>query len=483
MFIDANNQAHIDVQPLSDCENEVLPQPLPPIHNLPVELLAEIMALSLTPYIGEEGLEISPKATDLLALCQVCSFWRQVASNTPRLWLVQTFPLMTSTRKDCAMSSIWTEIFLDRSAPLLISVSIYPSMYFQRCIELPPMVISAARRWKTSEMVYDTVTGKFDAVALAQIQPGSLINLENLTLKWHNPEVWQGPKLDVFLSAPRLRNVTLEVPHLTNIPPMPWDQLTHLSLRYDAPQVCLDLLVQCRNIVSAEINTEQWRESDSPPHTALAGGITLAHLEEVDIRIRICSTGEHLGPFLRRLRPRSLSSLTLTLQVCDDDEYFISWIAPALVSFLSQAPGVECLQLDNLVFEEMEDIRDILQLTPNLTTFDFSNWPIDDDFFAFLRVSELDGAPLVPKLETLSLGGVGINFEETSFASMMRSRWWSDDEWLALPAPPPVARLKCLKFWDHDVEMGMAPFFSQEVMDTMGLYQSQGLLLTDCNCF
>ncbi|KAJ6486133.1 hypothetical protein C8R47DRAFT_529913 [Mycena vitilis] len=348
------------------------------------------MALSLTPHIGEDGQKISPRAADVLALCQVCSFWRQAASNTPGLWLVESFPLMVSTPK--AMSSFWTEIFLDCSAPLLISVSIYPSLHLQRSIELPPVVISAARRWKTFEMIYDNATGKLDVVALAQIQPGSLINLENLTLKWHSPEIWQGPELDIFLSAPRLRDVTLDVPPLTNIPPMPWDQLTRLSLRYDAPQVCLDLLVQCRNLVSAEINAEQWRESDSPPHTALAGGITLAHLEELDIRIRICSTGEHLGPFLRRLRPPTLSSLTLTLQVRDDADYFIAWIAPALVSFLSQAPGDHGFQTSlpcalqhciQVIWREMRKLSSVF----SWTTLSLRRWRTYGTSYSSRRIS------------------------------------------------------------------------------------------------
>jgi len=75
-----------------------------------------------------------------------------------------------------------------------------------------------------------------------------------------------------------------------------------------------------------------------------------------------------------------------------------------------------------------EDIPLILQHTPNFIDLEFSNSQVDNDFFAALRYSETDAAPLVPKLETFVLYDVGEDFTEESFADMVRSRWWSDDD-------------------------------------------------------
>ncbi|KAJ7665351.1 hypothetical protein DFH06DRAFT_1187072 [Mycena polygramma] len=467
------------VQPLSSPEGEVLPQPAPPIHMIPVELLAEIMALSLTPCIGKQGYEIPSTTADVLVLCRVCSFWRQVASTTPRLWVVQSFPMVQRR----VTSSAGTELFLKRSAQLPISVYVDPPMYCRQHIELPPMVINAAPRWKTFQMLYDGGTAPLDAIALAQIRPGSLIKLEKVVLKWGTPKTWPGPELDVFMSAPRLRDVTLQLPRLTNILPMPWAQLTRLSLSYESPQACLEVLVQCRSLVSAHFKTEQWLESDSP----IGGTGFLGHLEELNIDMHIRSTGEHLGPFLRRLRLPNLKALSLSLHLFPwVDEYFVSWITPALAFFLTRSPNLDRLELNDLYLAEADVVPDILQLTPNLTSFALGNGPVDDDFFDALRYAETDVATLVPKLEKLSLIGVGdsMDFEEASFAQMMRSRWWSDDERLAMPNPPRVARMKCLTFWDEDIQYnGTTTLFTTEMIDTMEAYQSQGLDLSVCNCF
>ncbi|KAJ6501937.1 hypothetical protein C8R45DRAFT_818460, partial [Mycena sanguinolenta] len=48
-----------------------------PIHTLPVELLLEIFELAI-----RAGSHVG----DVLRISQVCSGWRQVAQNTPRLW-------------------------------------------------------------------------------------------------------------------------------------------------------------------------------------------------------------------------------------------------------------------------------------------------------------------------------------------------------------------------------------------------------------
>ncbi|KAJ7665372.1 hypothetical protein DFH06DRAFT_311994 [Mycena polygramma] len=324
----------------------IMAKPSSPISTVPYELLAEIMFLALG-----SGLHLGyvPTPSDVLVLCQVCSFWRQAALNTPRLWTIEVLPSMKGK-----IPSIVTEMFLERSAPLPISVFIDPKRY--RNVDLSP-VIAAAHRWKTLHLTYDP---EFTWSGLAGIPPNSLANLERL---WFRPD---GLELDTFLTASSLRDVTIHVPHMSfQIPLIPWAQLTRLQLLYDSPQPCLDIIVHCASLVSAHIVTKQWFPSDSPDVFPIGTG-SLAHLEELNIEMGIRSTGEHLGPFLRRLRLPALKSLTLLILTPPDlDDYFIEWCTPDLISFLARAPNVCNLELDDCIYAE--DIADVLQKTKNLT--------------------------------------------------------------------------------------------------------------------
>ncbi|KAJ6523568.1 hypothetical protein B0H19DRAFT_649039 [Mycena capillaripes] len=164
-----------------------------------------------------------------------------------------------------------------------------------------------------------------------------------------------------------------------NIIPLPWAQLTRLSVSFDSPQSCLDIPVQCTSLVSSHFITNQWLESDSPDASTLGGTGFLAHLEELDIEMCICCTGEHLGPFLRRLRLPALKSLSLSLHVAlDVEEYLISWATLALIFLLTRSPNLERLKLNYVVFAE--EIPVILQLTPNVVELVFGEIEVDDNF-------------------------------------------------------------------------------------------------------
>ncbi|KAJ6523567.1 hypothetical protein B0H19DRAFT_1276883 [Mycena capillaripes] len=447
---DANNQlARIDAEPFLERA---------PIHGVPYELLAEIMVLALTARVEKnkyrQDCDFTPSVADVLVLCQVCFFWRQVALNTPQLWVGQRLPLTVWTKAGMFVSSIGTKMFLERSAPFPISVRMEPEGS-----TLPPTVISAAHRWKSLDITYKP--GELDTTGLARIPSGSLKTLEKLW--WFKPV---GLELDMFLSAPRLCDVTLHVPGISSdIPPIPWAQLTRLHLLYDSPQPCLDILVHCENLVSAKVVTKQWMGPDSAPVGATG---LLAHLEELNIEMGIRFTEEHLGPFLRELSLPVLKSLTFSLRVLPGvDEYFISSLTPTLMDFLTRSPNLEYLSMDDCVFAE--DVADILRFTPKLITLDLNNTEVNDDFFAALCYSETDATPLAPKLETLSLCDVGESFEEASFTDMIRSRWWSDDELLMMPTLPKVTRLKCATVWNDSEQMPM--YLAPEWREKMDLYR------------
>ncbi|KAJ7016837.1 hypothetical protein C8F04DRAFT_492957 [Mycena alexandri] len=474
----------IQGEPTLDQEHAIASRPLPPIHTLAFELLAEIMVLVLAPPIGPNG-RVEATVRDVQRLCQVCSYWREVAVKTARLWTTTPLPIMTPGW-DWKVAPSPTKMFLERSAPLPIPVRILPVFSTDNnLVEISPMVSNMSDRWRTFKVMcpWDT----FDVASLTRIV--GLNNLECLVLKWTKPESWHGSELTVFVDAPRLRDVTIEVPLATsNILSMPWAQLTRLSLTYDSPQLCLDVLSSCTKLVTAYVNTKQWLESDSPDDSYVARSGLLAHLTELRIHSRIYSTGETLGPFLRRFRLPALKTLDLNVQLSEtDDESFVDRLTPALTFLLAQSPNLYCLRLGNGGWESFyaEDMPDILHYTPNLTELVLSEVEVDDNFFGALRYAGPDTTPLVPKLDTLVLLDVGEFFEEASFGEMIRSRWWSDVERLTMVTPPIVTRLKHIKLWSQDFN-NMADYyegFTAELVDTMRKYCSQGLDSTGSSYF
>ncbi|KAJ7465316.1 hypothetical protein FB451DRAFT_434486 [Mycena latifolia] len=445
----------------------------PSIHTIPYELLAKILIFALTPRADPKygGTKVA-SVDDVLVLCQVCGRWRKVARNTPQLWVADKFPKIVP--KDWKVSFGTTEMFLERSAPLPISINLYPTATKYRTYgpDLPAILdtlSSAAHRWKSFTMY--TADAETDTVALARIPADKLDSLKRLVLTLHNSsnrETWDCPELTVFLPAPRLRDVRIDVRNATsNFLLLPWAQLTRLFLTYDSPQSCLDILVCCSNVVSVDLHTRQWKEEDD---IGITRPVCLAHLEVLAIDMIIWEMGEHLAPFLERFKLPALKSLSLSLGLAlpIDYDWWISWLTPALIPFLMQSPNLERLYTNDCLYPE--DIRDILQHTPSLTKLVFTETSINDDFFAALRYSETE--QLAPKLETVELLNVGSEFEESSIAEMIESRWWPDDEPLA---PAGVARLKRVQLQnEYDPPWN----FSEEFKEKMRAYRSQGLEFT-----
>ncbi|KAJ7705373.1 hypothetical protein B0H17DRAFT_1175257 [Mycena rosella] len=442
-----------------------------PIQAIPYELLAEIMFFALAPRTDGQYMSVSVCVNNVLALCQVCAYWRAVAQNTPRLWTLDSFPILITNGGVGRMATKATEMFLQRSAPLPISIEIVPGLRMCRSYDLPAILdtlIRVAHRWKSFTLASDIPESEL--AALKRIPAGRLDGLDKLELLFRTREMWGGPELDVFSSAPRLRDVTITVWNTSSINlPMPWGQLTQLTLAYDSPQLCLDILGRCPNLVSVRLRTKQWQEED-----VILGAetVSLPHLKTLDITIAIWTMGQHLTPFLHRLKLSALTYLCLSIQLASPEsaDWYISWFAPALIYFLTRAPNLEFLYSNRL---DAEDMPDILQHTPCMTRLSFAESPVYDEFFAALRYSATDPAPLVPGLETLELADVGEDWNESSLLEMIRSRWWSDDELLAMPTPPAVARLKHVLWYSGDF-----PSWTPEFTKTLAAYEVQGLKLT-----
>ncbi|KAK7026158.1 hypothetical protein R3P38DRAFT_3268866 [Favolaschia claudopus] len=468
----ASNNQVLDTEDITGRVQDGPTQPTP-IHGLPYELLADIMHLALLPPRPKKPDDSRSflGSADVMVLCRVCSHWRQIAIQTPQLWVELKFPI-TIYPKDEEMSSLATETFLERSDPLPISVFLYdmPSSDDEIAYLLPTLV-AAAHRWRSLNMLFNSSRGTappaLDHVLASEALHGRLQNLETLSVNY--PNLADG--ITAFLLAPRLREATIQLRHSSShVPILPWAQLARLELQHDSAQVCFDILASCKSLVSARVTTDQWLDDDVP---SFSGTCLLNYLTVLSISVMIRSAGAHVEPFLQHFALPALTSLTLELRLGNpaNDDWFISPILPVLILFLSRSPHIEELCLYDCVFSE--DIEDLLQYTPDLRVLnlDMESTGIFDEFFEALQYnSEADSAPLAPMLEVLDLYNVSYEFSEDSFKKMIYSRWWTDDELGKMTAPPRVARWKRITFRDDQQRP-----FSKEFHEEMRRLSSQGL--------
>jgi hypothetical protein len=94
-----------------------------------------------------------------------------------------------------------------------------------------------------------------------------------------------------------------------------------------------------------------------------------------------------------------------------------------------------------------------------------------DDFIEGALQYTTQTLPLVPRLEVIQLSYADVNFEEDALDAMIQSRWWTDEQLLALPSPPKVARWLHIDIYCGDEEDNV----TGELGAKLEQYRSQGL--------
>ncbi|KAJ7465091.1 hypothetical protein FB451DRAFT_429401 [Mycena latifolia] len=423
-----------------------LRQAIAPVHKLPAELLVEIFRS--VP---------SEEITQILALSQVCAYWRQVAHTTPQLWTQTLHATVDKTPPESYVAG--AKIWLERSAPLPISVYLHARKGADPGA-LIDVLATVAHRWKRATFSLDSLS------LLSCILPNPLGALEYLTL------ICVGDKKShanvvTFLNATRLCSLNLTT-RQTTLPPMPWSQLTKINVDNPSPRACLDALIQCTNIVSARFDTFPW---PTLPDLSDMEITTLARLESLHLNFSIFSeVGSHFMPFITRLALPALKDLRLDLN------HDCVWTSADFTQFQLRSPNIEYLNIESLDIAS-SDLLTALRHAPSLTKLRVEDCygSFDDDVAAGLEYSETNIVDLAPGLVDLSLSGVGDYFENDMLYAMIESRWWTDEQALAFPTPPRVARWASI-----DICRGEDCHVSPELEAKLDGYRSQGLDVYVC---
>ncbi|KAJ6449619.1 hypothetical protein C8R47DRAFT_1230572 [Mycena vitilis] len=97
---------------------------------------------------------------------------------------------------------------------------------------------------------------RFPLTKLRELPLGVLESLETVLMASRG-ELYFDPKATAFLGAGRLRTVTFAGRGISHVP-MTWAQLTELTIRENSGQICLDILLQCGSLITAEFS-ELWK--------------------------------------------------------------------------------------------------------------------------------------------------------------------------------------------------------------------------------
>ncbi|KAJ6502052.1 hypothetical protein C8R45DRAFT_975189 [Mycena sanguinolenta] len=314
--------------------------------------------------------------------------------------------------------------WLLRSAPLSMTVSLRLS----RGRHIPDEILSTAARWRSC-----CLPNKTSLSVVGQLVEARLENLERLDLgrvEFNGDDFTSFPSFTTA-TVPRLQKLGLDIRSDTLPLLMPWIQLTDLTLRTHIPNIALDILAQCTNLIRAVVHT--------PGLAALTearqGIIALNHLQALSIHF--FRAAEHFIPFLSYLSAPALEGVCLDFGETNTDAL---WSQAHFTVFQLRAPNVTHLML-NCSCLTSDDLRAALHHAPFLTHLEIAYGDCIDDALLDALCYKAGASPLAPRLQNLFLTDIGDNnFTEDILAGMIASRWWTDAELAARLVPPAVAR-------------------------------------------
>lgn len=186
----------------------------------------------------------------LLLLTQTCSRWRTIAISTPRLWSRLRINInQRSAESQSALVSTW----LARSGSCLLMIFLFweedesPSFFNH-----PVLEVLARRSHYWQEMLFYMPLPAFQSLASIE---GNLPMLTKLSI---GADAFEADQRDIhgrnqwgmFKFAPKLRSF-----EAVNIPPLafqiPWSQLYTIPIIVVAPDKCLQILRESRNLRQA----------------------------------------------------------------------------------------------------------------------------------------------------------------------------------------------------------------------------------------
>ncbi|KAK7061219.1 F-box domain-containing protein [Favolaschia claudopus] len=409
----------------------VLQHLIAPIRTLPVEILSEIFLHTL----GEATQYGNSHIRAAYRVSHVCSEWRHVAATTAQLWTgpITLYFDRTWTEPEDATYAAGLREWLARSASVSIPFTLQlPWVNLQNSMNLRTLeeVVHVASRWRSLQF---NGPGHRALSFLGQFKSDSLLCLEELEL-WtttQDEEMVDPTNIQCFSAAPKLRKLSINASCRV---PMPWAQLTALTLRSISTSDALaNILNRCPTLVHADINLPKW---ELP-----AGGIDLIVLNHLrTLVLNFVEDGPLAMGFVAHLCVPVLDDLRLYFDIGLEQ----NWDEESFTTFQSRSPSITRLDLeipDGTLHISSHAFRNVFLHTPLLSHLKiFVEHFCDVALLELLTYTDSDAQPLVPHLCSVKFTDTQFGIVGDALASMIRSRWWTDEELVSRPSPPAVAR-------------------------------------------
>ncbi|KAJ7145047.1 hypothetical protein C8R46DRAFT_1199911 [Mycena filopes] len=419
-----------------------------PVHKLPAELLVEVFRYTCSDYTYNNTQTIKR----VQALSHVCAHWRQVAIATPRLWTDGLRISLDETPTDAYLAGL--KEWLNRSAPLPISVHVQCKNKAVDLAAVMGTLIATAHRW--SDAHFDLASFS----TLSYIPSNALKQLRTLTLYSEDTSF---AAVATFLLAPNLIDIDLDIRDIVRFK-MPWSQIAHLTVNVaHFPQKCLDGLLQCQNLVTANLTVPAWPDH---PDVSRLKPITLGKLENLEVNT--ASEEGSFAPFFASLALPALMHLTISLN------FDIDWVAPEFTHFHLRSPNIETLSIGYSHLDSA-DLMAILRHTPSLSALDLTScrYSFDETIVTVLSSSHQNLTQLVPRFHSLTVSEGCYDFGEDILKTLIAARWWTDAQLASFPSPPHVLRWSDIFINRDNSRNVVSPQFTAELEG----YRRQGLHL------
>ncbi|KAJ6466410.1 hypothetical protein C8R45DRAFT_488494 [Mycena sanguinolenta] len=396
---------------------------LSPIYGIPAELLAEIF---------EHAIDEETHIVVLFRVSQVCSDWRQVAHNTPRLWTGHIFVSLDNRghKREQPYADGFME-WLARSAALTIPITLTldsTDIYH----DLLGEVLKTSSRWRSLQLDFPD----HGLLLIRRIAQHGLESLEELDLGDTEFLEPLGGVVPSFTTAPRLRKLGMSI--YSSLPPVlvPWRDLTDLTLHTcSSPDLALDALVPCANLVRLSIFTLGWTVLPQARQYNLA--FTRLRTLSFTAFTFPSSAAVPFTLFFNNLSAPALQELFLAFEGMRE-----RWTETHFTTFQLRAPNITRLDLRDSDLGS-DEFRTVLLHASSLTHLKLSNYYCFDDA-AITALRYTDGVtPLVPRLHNLVLESMVYPVTDDILADMIASRWWTDATLASRSVQPAAAR------WTH----------------------------------
>ncbi|KAJ7119862.1 hypothetical protein C8R44DRAFT_853865 [Mycena epipterygia] len=386
-----------------------------PVNKLSAELLVEIFLLVSMP--GEKTSSVA----GTLTVSQVSAYWRKIAVTTPRLW-TNFLRLDVKVKPTDAYLQI-LKLWLDRSSPLPIPISVTSSLPSDDIAPLMETLTSGANRW-------GDLTLKVKSLAsLPAVAPCALEKLTSIHF-WMPPEPGTSAST-MFLNALGLRKATL---YQSDLVLLPWKQLTELTMAIETssePTKCLKILKHCANLLRLNL---RWynipRESEVIPDLS---PIVLPHLATIQLT-------KPSPLFLQHLTLPGLRELFLDDLPDSESEWPLTF-----TQFQRRSPVITHLFIYGSQMTSAQ-LATVLRNSPLVQRLVLGRCHHSiDAFLDALRYRDSDSSLLAPDLDELWLQVSANSFSESCLEQTIRSRWWTEGK---LNSIPPDRRPR-VKRWEY----------------------------------